>query len=243
MPQRSYPSPHYAGWEKYRRFADQTSPRWGSRTRGSNETIAKSRGVWDRTHRPGLHGFAGSPLVRRRRWDEQRTSKWVWPSSCRGQTEERPDGMPGGGRARPTSVGWDCRGGTPCGGADGIASKLPTCMRLPPTNLNVCRLRDCLGQPLKESVGEKPISGNYGRPTSWSSLKITRQSGSPRQRLRGHDQREGTAGQRRRTPEESGRSTQGTRREEARNYDARWQPEPRRWEPQRTSSLPGAPGP
>ena len=116
MLQRSCPSPHYAGWEKYRRFADRTSPRWESRTRGSNETMAKSQGDWDHTRRHGLHGSAGSPLVRRQRWDEQRTSTWVWPSSCRGRTEERPDGMPGGEQVQPPSVGWDCRGGTSCGG-------------------------------------------------------------------------------------------------------------------------------
>ena len=40
MPQRSYPSPRSAKWEKYHRFADRTSPKWESRTRGSNETIA-----------------------------------------------------------------------------------------------------------------------------------------------------------------------------------------------------------
>ena len=42
----------------------------------------------------------------------------------------------------PPLVGlpWD----TSCGGVDGIASKLRTCTCLPPTNLNVCRLRDCL---------------------------------------------------------------------------------------------------
>ena len=140
--------------------------------------------------------------------------------------------MPGGEQARPTSVG----------GADGIASRLPTCMRLPPTNLNVCRLRDCLGQPLKESVGERPMSGNCGRPASWSSLKMTRQSESPRQRLRGHAPCEEMAGPRRRTPQESGRSAQGAEREETRSPDARLQQEPQRWEPQRTSSLPGARG-
>ena len=129
-----------------------------------------------RSGRHGLCGSAGSPLVRRHHWDEQRTSKWVWPSSCRGQTEERPDGMSGGEQAQPTSVGWDFRGGTSCGGANGIASKLLTCMHLPPTNLNVCRLRHCLGQPLKESAGEKPISETCGRPASWSSLKTTRKS-------------------------------------------------------------------
>ena len=95
MPQWSYPSPRSAEWEKYHRFADRTSPRWESRTRGSNETIAGSRDDWDHTRRHGLRGSAGSPLVRRQRWDEQRISKWVWPSSCRGPTEERLGGMPG----------------------------------------------------------------------------------------------------------------------------------------------------
>ena len=77
--------------------------------------------------------------------------------------------MPGDERAQPTSGGWDFRGGISCGGVDGTASKLLTCTRLPPTNLNVCRQRDCLGQPLKESAGEEPISGTCGRPASWSS--------------------------------------------------------------------------
>ena len=103
---------------------------------------------------PGLRGSAGSHPVRR--WDEQRILKWVWPGSCRGPTEDRPGGMPGDERAQPTSGGWDFRGDTSCGWVDGIASKLLTCTRIPPTNLNVCRLRDCLGQPLKESVGERP---------------------------------------------------------------------------------------
>ena len=223
MPQRSCPSPRYAGWEKYRRFANRTSPRWESRTKGSNETIAKSRGDWDHTRRHGLRGSAGSPMVRRQRWDERRTSKLVWPSCCRGQTEERPDGMPRGEQAQPTSVGWDCRGGTSCGGADGIASKLLTCMRLPPTNLNVCRLRDCLGRPLRESAGEKPISETCGRPASWSSLKTTRRSENPRQRPRGHDPRAETAGPRRRAPQQNGRSAHGARGEEAKSPDERLQ--------------------
>ena len=75
--------------------------------------------------------------------------------------------MPGGEQALHTSVGWDCRGDTSCGRVDGIASKLCTCMHLPPTNLNVCRLRDCLGHPMRESDGEKPISETCGRPASW----------------------------------------------------------------------------
>ena len=99
--------------------------------------------------------------MRHQRWDVQQTLKWVWPSSSRGLTEERPDGMPGGEQALHTSVGWDCRGDTSCGGVDGIASKLRTCMRLPPTNLNVCRLRDCLGQPMRESDGVKLISETW----------------------------------------------------------------------------------
>ena len=102
--------------------------------------------------------------------------------------------MPRGEQAQPTSVGWDFRGGTSCGGVGGIASKLLTCMCLPPTNLNVCRLRDYLGQPLKESAGEKPISETCGRPASWSSLKTTRKPENPRRKPRGHDPQEETAG-------------------------------------------------
>ena len=151
--------------------------------------------------------------------------------------------MPGGEQALHTSVGWDCRGDTSSGGVDGIASKLRTCMRLPPTNLNVCRLRDCLGQPMRESDGEKPISGTCGRPASWSSLKMTRSSGSHRRRSRGHGPREEMAGPRRRTPQENGRSTPHARREEARNPGEWTQQEPQRQEPQRTSGLPGARGP
>ena len=243
MAQWSCPSPRYAEWEKYHRFADRTSPRWESRTRGSNETIARSRDDWGHTRRHGLRGSARSPLVRRQRWDEQQTSKWVWPSSCRGPTEERPGGMPGGERAQATSVGWDFRGGTSRGGVGGIASKLLTCMRLPPTHLNVCRLRDCLGQPLKESAGRKPISGTCGRPASWSSSKMTRRSEHPRQRPRGHDSREETAGPKRRAPQRNGRSAQGAKREEAANPDARFWRESQRRGLQQTSSLPGARGP
>ena len=179
MPQRSYSSPRSAEWEKGHGSADQASPRWESRTRGSNEPIARLRDDWGHTRRHGLCGSAGSPLVTRQRWDEQRISKWVWPSSCRGPTEERPGGMPGDKRAQPTAGGWDFRGGTSCGGVDGTTSKLLTCMRLPPTTLNVCRLRDCLAQPLKKSAGEKPISETCGRPTSWSSSQMTRESEHP----------------------------------------------------------------
>ena len=243
MPQRSYPSPRSAEWEKYHRFADRTSPRWESRTRGSNETIARSRDDWGHTRRHGLRGSAPSYLVRHQHWDEQRISKWVWPSSCRGPTEERPGGMPGDERAQPTSGGWDFRGGTSCGGVDGTASKLLTCMHLPPTNLNVCRLRDCLGQALKESAGEEPISGTCGRPASWSSSKMTKKSAYPRRRPRGHNPREETAGPKRRAPQRYGRSAQGARREEAANPDARSREESREREPHQKSSLTGARGP
>ena len=116
-------------------------------------------------------------------------------------------------------------------------------MRLPQTNLNVCRLRDCLGQPLKESAGEKPISETCGRPASWSSSKMTRKSEHPRQRPRGHDPQQETAGPKRRAPQRNGRSAQGARGEEATNPDARFRRESRRREPQQTSSLPGARGP
>ena len=83
--------------------------------------------------------------MRRQHWDRQRISKWVWPSSCKGPTGQKPGGMPGDERAQPTSDGWDFRGDTACGGVGGIASKSPTYTHLPPTNLPVCRLRDCLG--------------------------------------------------------------------------------------------------
>ena len=78
-------SPRYAGWGKYRRFDDRTSPRWGSCTMESKETTARSHDAWDRTRRHGFHGSAGSPSVRHRRWGVLRTSKWVWSSSCRGE--------------------------------------------------------------------------------------------------------------------------------------------------------------
>ena len=171
MQWRSYPSLRSAEWEKYRHFAGRTSPKWELRTRGSSEIIAKSRDDWGHTRRHGLRGSAGSHPVRRQHWDEQRISKWGWPSSCRGPTEERLGGMPGDERAQPTSVGRDFCGDTSCGGVDGIASKLLTCTGLPPTNLNVCRLRDCLGQPLKESAGERPTSGTSGRPASGALRK------------------------------------------------------------------------
>ena len=199
MPQRSYPSPRYAGWVKYHPSAGRTSPRWELRTRGSSGTIARSHD-WDRTRRPGLRGSAGLPPVRHQHWDGQRISKWVRPSSCRGLTGQRPGGMPGDERAQPTSVGWGFRGDTSCGGAGGIASKLPTCTPLPQTNLNVCRLRDCLGQPLKEFAGERPTSGTSGRPASWSSSKMTRESAHPRRRPSGHDPQVGTTGPKRREP-------------------------------------------
>ena len=178
--------------------------------------------------------------MRRQHWDGQRISKWVWPSSCRGPTEERPGGMPGDEQAQPTSGGWDFRGGTSCGGVDGTSSKLLTYTRLPPTNLNVCRLRDCLGQPLKESAGDKPILGTYGRPASWSSSKMTRKSAHPRQRPRGHNPQEETAGPERRAPQRYGRSARDARGEEAENPDARSQKESQERGPHQKSSLPGA---
>ena len=200
--QQSCHSPRYAGWGKYRRFDDRTSPRWGLRTRESKETTAISHVAWDRARTHGLHGSAGSPLVRHQHWGVHQTFKWVWPSSCRAQKEERAHGMLGGDQALHTSVGWDCRGDASCGGVDGIASKLRTYARLPPTNLNVCRLHDCLGQPMKESDGEKLISETCGRPASWNSLKMTRQSGSHRPRSRGRGQSEEMVRQRRTKPQE-----------------------------------------
>ena len=113
----------------------------------------------------------------------------------------------------------------------------------PPTNLNVCRLCDCLGQPLKESAGEEPISGTRGRPVSWSSSKMTRKSAHPRQRPRGHNPRKETAGPQRRAPQRYGRSAQGARGEEAANPDARSRKESQEQEPHQKSSLPGARGP
>ena len=175
--QRSCPLPRCAGWGKYRRFDDRTSPRWGLRMRASSETIARSHDALGCTRRLGLYGSAESPQVRRQHWDVQRTSKWVWPSFCKRLIEGRPDGMPGGEQALHTSVGWDCRGDTSCGGADGIASKLRTYTRLPPTNLKVCRLCDYLGQPMRESAGAKRISETCGRPALWNSLRMTRRSG------------------------------------------------------------------
>ena len=240
MPQRSSPLPRSAQWEKYRQFADRTSPRWDSRTKESNGTIARSRDDWGHTRRHGLRGSARSHLVRRQHWDEQRISKLVWQSSCKGPTEERPGGMPGHERAQPTSGGWDFRGGTSCGGVDGTPSKLLTCTRLPPTNLNVCRLRECLGHPLKESAGEEPISGTCG---PWSSSKMTSRSAHPQQRPRGHDPQEETAGPKRRAPQRYGRSVQGARGEEAENPGARSQKEPQERGPHQKLRLPGARGP
>ena len=101
----------------------------------------------------------------------------------------------------------------------------------PPTNLNVCILPDCLGQLMRESDGEKQISGNCGCPASWSSLKMTRWSRSHRLRSRGHGAREDMAGPRRRRPQENGQSTPDARREEARNPGERTSQEPRRQEP------------
>ena len=243
MPRRSYPSPRSAELEKYRRFADRTSPKWESRTRGSSATIARSRDDLGHTRRHGLRGSAGSRPVRRQHWEEQRISKWVWPSSCRGPTQEKPGGMPGDERAQPTSGGWDFRGDTSCGGVDGTTSKLPSCTRLPLTNLNVCRLRDCLGQPLKEFAGEEPTSGTSGRPASWSSSKMTRKSAHPQRRPSEHNPHVETAGPKRRAPQRYGRSAQDARREEATNPDARSRKESQGQEPQQTSSLPKARGP
>ena len=135
-----YPSPRSAEWVKYRPSAGRT---WELRTGGSSETIPRSHDDSSRTRRPGLRGSAGWHPVRRQHWDGRRILKWVWPSPCRGPTGQRPGGMPGDKRAQPTSDGWDFRGDTSCGGVGGIASKLPTYMHLPRTNLNVCRLRDC----------------------------------------------------------------------------------------------------
>ena len=109
-------------------------------------------------------------------------------------------------QALHTSVGWDCRGDTSCRGVDGIASKLRTFTRLPPTNLNVCSLRDCLGQPMRESDGEKLIPGTCGRPALWNSLKMTRQSGDHRPRSRGHGPSQERASQKRTQPREHWRS-------------------------------------
>ena len=201
MLQQSYPSPRSVEWVKYRPSAGRTSPRWELCTKGSSETIATSDDDWGRTRRPGLCGSAGSHPVRRHHWDGQRISKWVWPSSCRGPTGQRPGGMPGDERAQPTSDGGDFRGDTSCGGVGGIASKLPTYTHLPPTNLNVCRLRDCLGQPLKESAGERPTSGTSSQQASWSSSKMTKKSADPRRRPTEHDSQVETAGPKRREPQ------------------------------------------
>ena len=81
----------------------------------------------------------------------------------------------------------------------------------PPTNLNVCRLRDCLGQPLKESAGERPTSGTSDRPASWSSSKMRRKSARPRRRPSEHDPQVETAGPKRGAPQRYGRSAQDAR--------------------------------
>ena len=151
--------------------------------------------------------------------------------------------MPRDERAQPTSVGWGFRGDTSCGGAGGIASKLPTCTPLPQTNLNVCRLRDCLGQPLKESTGERPTSGTFGQLASWSSSKMTRESAHPRWRPSEHDPRVGTTGPKRREPRRCRRSTKGAESKEAANPGVRFQKESQERGPHRKSSLPGARGP
>ena len=108
--------------------------------------------------------------------------------------------MPGGEQALHTPVRWGCRGDTSCGGVDGIASNLCTYTCLPPTNLNVCTLRDCLGQPMRESDGVKLISETCGRPALWNSLKMTRHSGDHQPRSRGRVPSEEMARQKRTTP-------------------------------------------
>ena len=149
--------------------------------------------------------------------------------------------MPGDERSQPTSGGWGFRGDTSSSGVDGIASKLLTAP--PATNLIVCRLRDCLGQPLKESARGKPTSGTSGRPDSWSSSKMTRKSAHPRWRPSEHDPQAETTGRRRREPQRCGRSARDARREEATNSSARSRKESQGQGPHQKSSLPGARGP
>ena len=233
--QRSCPLPRYAEWGKSRHFEDRTSPRWGLRTKASSETTARSHDDPDRTRRLGLHGSAGSHRVRHQRWDVQQTSKWVWPSSCKGLTEVRHDGIPGDGQALHTSVGWDCRGGTSCGGADGIASKLHTCRHLPPTNLNVCRLRDCLG-PANEGIQWRKTDIRDLWPPSLTELF---KNDEAVRKLPANDKRT-------RSKHSDGGAARGTRRsvpaawrEEDQNPGARIPRKPQGREHQRTSSLPG----
>ena len=151
--------------------------------------------------------------------------------------------MPGDERAQPTSGGWGFRGDTSYGGVGGIASKLATYTHLPRTNLHVCRLRDCLGQPLKESAGERQTSGTSSQPASWSSSKMMRKSAHPRWRPSEHDPQVETAGPKRREPQRCGRSSKDAGSEEAANPGVWYRKESQERRPHQKSSLPGVRGP
>ena len=120
-----------ARWEKSHLYSGLTSPKRASRSRESRGTNAKSHVVSGPTLRHGPRGCAVSRREKHQRWVEQQSSKWVWPSFCKGRRGVRQDGTPGEEQGPCISGGSGCLGVTAYGGACGAASKLHTCMRLP----------------------------------------------------------------------------------------------------------------
>ena len=132
--------------------------------------------VSGRTLKHGPRGYAELRRVKHQRWVQQPSSKWVWHNSCKGRRGVWRDGIPGEQQGPRISDGSGCLGDTSCGGADGTTSKSRTCTCLPPTILNACRLRDCLGQPMTALDGEKHTSATYGHPALPSSLRLPREN-------------------------------------------------------------------
>ena len=169
---RFYHSLPCADGGKSHLFDDPTSPRQVSRSKESRGTNIKSHVDSGPRLKHGPRGYAESRRVKHQQWVEQPSSKWVWPSSCKGRRGVRRDDILGEEWGARISDGSDCLGDTSCGGGgDGTTSQSRTCTRLPPTILNACRLRDCLGQPMRAVDGDKRTSATYGRPALPSSLR------------------------------------------------------------------------